>query len=344
MARRAADGLLSMRGYAGELPRHFAKGFSEGSELARDCQGAPDRPTFVVGMGGSGAAGEFADALIRREATLRYECLHSPELPASVGPRSRVILLSYSGNTWEVLRAAEEARRRGARCIVFTSGGALRARAESAGDPLLLLPPELPPRAAIGFTFGGLLGFLDRGFPETLEDRVENARSSLARFQGRVTAPRGTAGRITERLGDRMPIIYGEPALSPVARRWAYSFEENAKRLSVFDHIPESLHNALVGWDGTELALARRLAGILLEWEGTSPELRRASGFLGRSLEKRGARVIRVALPGEDLLEALLAGIMLGDFVSLAAAERTATDPLPVNAIDRYYAFLARPS
>ena len=43
-------------------------------------------------------------------ASLRsYDCLHTPELPAAVGPSSRVILLSYSGNTWEVLQAGDEA-------------------------------------------------------------------------------------------------------------------------------------------------------------------------------------------------------------------------------------------
>ena len=50
---------------------------------------------------------------------------------------------------------------------------------------------------------------------------------------------------------------------------------------------------------------------------------------------------MRVSLPAEDLLEALLEGIMLGDFVSLAIAERAGTDPLPLPAIDRYRSFMA---
>lgn len=331
-----------MRTLARELPRQFAQGFSEGTELAHSCQGAPDRPTFVVGMGGSGAAGEFVDALVRRESALRYESLHSPELPAGVGPRTRVILLSYSGETWEVLRAWEEAKRRGARCIVLTSGGELRKRAEKADDPLLLLPSALPPRTAIGFTFGGLLGFLDGCFPQSLEDRVAHAVTALASYHARVEGPRGSASRIMERIGDRMPIVYGEPALAAVTRRWADSFEENAKRLAAFDAIPDALHSALVGWGGTPRAFARRLSAILVDWAGSSPAVRRASGFLGRAIERTGARVVRASLPAEELLEALLEGIMLGDFVSLAAAERSSTDPLPVEAIDRYRAFIER--
>ena len=333
-----------MRALSGELPQQFAQGFTEGTELAHEAQGVPDRATFVIGMGGSGTAGEFAEALVRRESPIHYQCLHSSELPSSVGPGSRVVLLSYTGNTWEVIRAGEEARRRGARQIVITSGGVLRRSAEEHGDPLLLLPPDLPARAAIGYTFGAVLGFLDGGFPESLEARVARARAALAVYRGQVDGIGGTARRIVAKLGDRMPIVYGEPALGPVSRRWAYSVEENAKRLAGFDALPEALHNALVGWEGTAPGLARRLAGVMLEWGGTLPEVRRSAAYLARSLERRGARVVRITFPAEDLLEALLEGIMLGDFVSLALAERQAVDPLPVKAIGRYRTYLARTS
>ncbi len=335
------ESLVRMRAFTGDLPRQFAQGFSDGTDLARACQDVPDCATFVVGMGGSGAAGEFVQALVRRESAIYYDCLHTPELPAAVGPSSRVILLSYSGNTWEVLQAGDEARRRGARRVVVTSGGALRRRAEKQGDALLLLPPDLPPRSAIGFTFGGLLGFLDSSFPESLEGRVAAARSALEVYRGRVDGRQGATRRIVDRLGNRMPIIYGEPALAAVARRWAGSLEENAKRLAAVDTLPEALHNALVGWDSIAPTAARRLAGIILDWGGASPQLRRTGKYLGRALERKGARVVRVSLPAEDLLEALLEGIMLGDFVSLAIAERAGTDPLPLPAIDRYRSFMA---
>ena len=333
-----------MRAFATDLPRQFCQGFSDGTDLARECQGMPDRATYVVGMGGAGAAGEFVRALVRRESPVPYDCLHTPELPAAVGPRARVILLSYSGNTWEVLRAGEEARRRGARQIVVTSGGELRSRAEAQGDPLLLLPPDLPPRSAIGFTFGGLLGFMDGGFPESLERRVASARSALETFRTQADGSRGLADRIVRKLGSRLPIIYSEPALGAVSRRWATSLEENAKRLAAVDALPEALHNALVGWGGVRSTTARGLAGVLLDWAGSLPELRNAGEYLGRALERVGATALRVQLPAEDLLEALLQGILLGDLVSLALAQAAGTDPLPVEAIGRYRAFMARSS
>lgn len=338
----ATENVDRMRSLALDVGRQFAQGFSEGTELARSSQGRPDRETFVVGMGGSGIAGEFAQPLVHRESPLHFECLHGAELPAVVGSKSRVILVSYSGETWEVLRADEEAARRGARRIVMTSGGSLARRAEADGSPLLLLPPDLPPRSAIGFTFGGLLGFLDGGFPESLEARVRRAQSELSAYQPRVLGSRGLARRIVDQVRGRMPVVYGESALQPVVLRWAASLSENAKRLAASDLITEALHNSVVGWRHLTASRAAHLVGIVLEWGGTAPELAVAAEYLRRTIDRAGAASLRVVLPAEDLLAALLEGILLGDLVSLALAERDRVDPLPVDAVRRYRALGGR--
>ena len=341
-SRAAAVAIARMRELSGELPDQFARGFARGVELAQTLRTGPEQTVYVVGMGGSGAAGEFVRALIERESRIHYYCIHAPEIPERVGPDSCVILLSYSGETWEVLRAREQASRRSARTIAITSGGELGRLEEEEGEAFLALPSGLPPRSAIGFTFGGLLGLLDSVFPETLEDRVARARAALESYRRSIDSRRGTARRIASRIGDRMAFVYGETALAAVARRWVTSIEENAKQLAEWGSIPEVMHNSIVGWDAVAPTMSRGLASIILEWGGTAPVLRQASDFLARTLVRRGCRNESVTLPSDDLLEASLQGIVLGDFVSLAVAERQGTDPLHIEAISRYREWMAR--
>ena len=336
------DAIAQMRALSGELPDQFARGFASGIELAQTLRAGPGQAVYVVGMGGSGAAGEFARALIERESRVYYYCIHAPDLPERIGPDSRVILLSYSGDTWEVLRARDQARRRSARIITVTSGGELGQLAAETGETVLALPSGLPPRSAIGFTLGGLLGLLDSVFPETLEERVTRARATLESYRRSIAGRRGLAWRIASQIVGRTAFVYGETALTAVARRWVTSIEENAKRLAAWGSIPEVMHNSLVGWDAVTPSTSRSLASVILEWGGMAPELRRASDFLRRTLALRGTRHASVALPSEDLMEASLQGIMLGDFVSLAVAEREGSDPLRVEAIGRYREWMSR--
>jgi hypothetical protein len=51
--------------------------------------------------------------------------------------------------------------------------------------------------------------------------------------------------------------------------------------------------------------------------------------------------VLRANLPSEDLLEAILLGVGLGDLTSLELAKRGHVDPFPIVAIDRIRARFA---
>jgi len=336
------DGPERMRALAAELPSTFLEGFRAGRDLA--VPAAPKGTTIVlVGMGGSAIAADLARGLVESETPLALAIVRAPELPRAVDERSRVVLVSYSGNTWETLRAYDAAGRLGAHRVVVTSGGELAERATRDRVPLLGVPAGRPPRSAVGHLLGGLLGLLDPSFPESNEDRARRAAAHTEALLGGWQRPRGLPRSIADRLGDRLPFVYADPSFVGLARRWKTQIEENAKRVAVFDEIPELLHNALVGWDATARAEARRYAVVLLEWAGLSGPMRESFDYLRHLVVRRGATVIRVPLDPEDRLEALLAGIALGDQVSLAVAARRRVDPYPVAAIVRLKATV-RPS
>lgn len=330
-------GALQVRALAASLPAQLKDGFRAGQELAPPAAGR-STTVFAVGMGGSAISCDLARGIIESETLVSLESVRSSELPRAVERKSRVILVSYSGNTWETLRAYEAAGRVGASRVVITSGGELAERAEGEGVPVLPLPPGLPPRCAVGPILGGMLGLLDPWFPESNEQRIDRAAQHLSALVSVYSRTGGPAASLAKRIGTRLPVVYAENAFAGVARRWKTQFEENAKRLAMFDEVPEALHNSLVGWDAMTKTEAARYAVLMIEWAGGLPLTRRALGYLGRIVAQRGARVLPVRLSAEDRLEAVLSGVSLGDHVSLFLAELRGVDPLPIEAIARFKA------
>lgn len=331
-----------MRALAANLPTALKEGFAAGLEIAPPARSASR--VLAVGMGGSGIAADLARGVIHAETPAVVTVVRSPELPRGLDSRAHVILISYSGDTWETLDAFEAAGRVGAHRTVVTSGGRLAERAAEEGVAVLPVPSGQPPRAAVGHLLGGILGLLDPWFPESNESRVARISEHLRNRMGTLARSRGPAAGLATKIGDRLPFVYAESSFLALARRWKTQIEENAKRLAVFDEVPELCHNAIVGWDAIRRIDAATYAVVLLEWSGESPYIRQRLLFLERLLNSRGARVMRAPLDSEDRLEALVDGIALGDHMSLFLADHRKVDPLPVEAIGRMKSALETPT
>ncbi len=338
-----SDGPARMRALAAGLPAGLLDGYRAGREIALPEDGATPR-VYAVGMGGSGIAADLARCVVDAESPVALTVVRGPDLPRSLNARARVVLVSYSGTTWETLRAYDAAGRLGAKRTVVTSGGRLAERAADDDVPVLSVPPGMPPRSAVGHLLGGVLGLLDPLFPESNEGRLERTAEKTERLIGSYARANGPAASLAAEVGDRFPFVYAESAFVPLARRWKTQIEENAKRVAVFDEFPELFHNAIVGWDATKRAEARRAAVLLLSWAGATAATRKSARYLERLLGERGVRVARVPLPSEDRLEALVGGIALGDHVSLFLSARRHVDPYPVEAIARLRSALGNPA
>jgi len=329
-----------MRALAGELPHDLVRGFRSGVELEL-ARSAGDRPIYAVGMGASAIAADLARGLVDAETPASLVVVRGPDLPAAVDRRTTVIVLSYSGTTTEAFEAYRQAGRRGASRVVVGSGGPLAESADADGVPVLRVPGGNPPRSAVGHLFGGILGLLDPIFAESNERRLELAAEELRGRLPLLGSSRGPAAPVARRIAGRLPFVVGERALAGLARRWTSQLEENAKQLAAFDELPESLHNALVGWDALRPKDASRYALVLLEWSRADPLVRQAARHLARVARARRVRTLEVPLPPEDRLGALVHGVALGDAVSLELARLRHVDPFPITAITRGRAALA---
>ena len=122
---------------------------------AHGLDGLPEREyvenVVVLGMGGSGLAGDVMVAVAGPFVPVPITVVKSYDLPDFVGRGSLVFAISFSGNTEETVEAAGEAANAGASLVAVTAGGELGRLAEEWGAPVVPVPTTIPqPRAGLG--------------------------------------------------------------------------------------------------------------------------------------------------------------------------------------------------
>ncbi|HII40254.1 MAG TPA: bifunctional phosphoglucose/phosphomannose isomerase [Thermoplasmata archaeon] len=321
-----------MRDIIGSFPEQLADGIRRGLGMPSDLANATR--VFIVGMGGSGIAGEVFAAWVANRSRIPIHPIHDYRLPSYAKPGDLVIAVSYSGNTEETLAATAQGIKLGCRLVAVTSGGALAKLAQEAGAPLVEVPAGLPPRGAFGHLFGILPSLGAEWVYGDLRGELERATVHLRDLRDhlRPQSPlkRNRAKLIATRLKGTTPIVYGAPPFDAIAKRWQTQLNENAKMLAFSSTLPEADHNEIIGWASD--ASARRFRAVILRDADETPEMHRRLDATA-ALFGRHAKVELVHDEDDQLLGRMLGTLFLGDFVSLYLAALRRVDPLPVEPI-----------
>ncbi|HHH40391.1 MAG TPA: bifunctional phosphoglucose/phosphomannose isomerase [Chloroflexi bacterium] len=305
------------------------------------------RQIVIAGMGGSAIGGDLLRALVADACPLPIHVHRGYGLPAfAQGEETLVIVSSYSGNTEETLSAFEAALSRGTRLVALTTGGRLRERCRQEGVPLFTFDYAAQPRAALGYSFIPLVAVLSQlGFIEDPGEAVAEAVGVMRAWQEEigpeVPLARNPAKRLAGQLMERVPVVYGAELLAPVARRWKGQFNENAKGWAFYEELPELNHNAVVGYERSEV-VQPWVVVLLLRSAYDSPRVQRRWEVTRELLLRYGVNHDVVWARGESRLAQMLSIIHFGDFVSLYLALASGVDPTPVEPIVHLKAELAR--
>lgn len=330
-----ASGLM---GTFSSLPEQL----EEGLKGLRDAAWRPPSGrVFVLGMGGSAIAGDLASALAEHYGSLEIRVSRGPSLPAPIEADDLLVVISYSGNTWETLAAHRSALKRGLTSLTVSSGGELAEASSAKSIPHVPVPPGFPPRAALGYLLAPLLALLAQASPR-FEEALPTALEDLSRIRRRwlpaVPLADNAAKAIARDVEGKVPIVYATPPHAGAARRWQTQLNENAKVLAWHSVLPEASHNEIVGW--LEGEGADRFAPVVLMPKGDGRLRDALEATLALLRERLPVTVVRPA--GDAFLTALLELVLLGDLVSVYLAALRGTDPRPIPSIDRLKEALRR--
>lgn len=334
---------VGMLAAAKAFPEQVAAGVAVASEL----EGLPDPSgitnVLMLGMGGSGIAGDFLTVTAGPFMPLPVVVIKGFQPPSYVNESTLVFAVSFSGNTAETIHAASLAEEAGAPIVAVTSGGQLGELAAAWGAPVVPVDASIPmPRAALGAMAIPPLVVLENmglfpGASQWIALAVEQLRQRRSLLEG----GNGPASDLARRLDRMVPIIYGGGGLGETAaRRWKTQINENAKAPAFFAAVPELCHNEIVGW-GQHGDLTRQVFSMVhLRHDGEHPTTMQAFAALKDLLGEVVADIVEIEAQGEGPVAQLLDLMYYGDIVSLFMAAEVGLDPGPVPVIDELKARL----
>ncbi|MEO6317183.1 MAG: SIS domain-containing protein [Acidimicrobiales bacterium] len=341
------SGLLDSVGMfdlAAALPEQVAAAAALGAEV--DGLPAHDDVEHVVvlGMGGSGVAGDILAAVAGPFMAVPVTVVKGYEAPSSVGDGTLCFAISYSGDTEETVEAAQAAAAAGARMVVLSTGGELGALASSWGAPHIQLPECPMPRAGVGSLSVPPLIVLERiGMFPGATQYVADAVDQLKRRRDKLIVDGGPGQRVASEIGRTMPVAYGGDALGAAAAyRFKCQVNENAKAPAFWAAVPEMAHNEICGWGQHGDVTRQVMTVVRFRHAYEHPQVARRFELTYDIIDEVVHAVIDIDAEGDGALAQLFDLILQGDFVSLHMAADAGVDPGPIPVLVDLKAALAR--
>jgi glucose/mannose-6-phosphate isomerase len=293
----------------------------------------------VAGMGGSAVGGLLLRDWLQQTSLVPIVVSRDYSLPGFVGSDTLLFVVSYSGGTEETLSAYDEGKARGAKIVVFASGGEIAQRAEASRLTTYKLPMGFQPRAAIAHQFFTLAvaarkaGITEDSWWE-VKEAIDVLKAIREEMRPEVPLWSNPAKKLAEEIKGYIPIVYGSHIHEAVAYRWNTQLNENGKSPAASSFIPEAFHNATVASEGDPEAL-RHLCGIFLTDPMEGERLARKTRRLMDIFRPGFGKILEVQARGEGRLARMLSALYIGDYASAYLGILYDRDPSTVESINR---------
>jgi glucose/mannose-6-phosphate isomerase len=292
---------------------------------------------IITGLGGSAIGGDLFRSYTQYEMKIPVTVNRNYTLPKFAGPNTLVIVSSYSGNTEETVTAYRQAMEAKCRIICITSGGEVKKIAGKSKHSCVIIPGELQPRCALGYSFFTLLTlFIKLGLIKEKQKEITEAVRFLEESAVEYTtldSQKNLALQIAIEMKGKLPVVYSSADILDVVNlRWRGQISENAKVLAYGNVYPEMNHNELVGWKLNEDIL-KKVIVIYLKDKDDNDRVKLRMDITSGIIKKYADNIISLESNGAGRLGRIFDLIYLGDWVSFYLAILNEVNPTPVDAI-----------
>lgn len=302
----------------------------------------PDRLDYeelvYVGMGGSGTAGDVLADWLSPLWHKPFVVVKDFRLPAFVDKNSLVLLVSFSGETREVLSSLRQAREKEANFVAISSGGTLEKLAIKRGMPHLKVGKAITPRSGFAYLLYASLNVLSKlDLPTQMKAEIVESVKIMRGIYQEVSPNRETRENVAKKaalwLGGGLPVIIASASYRGVATRFKNSLNENAKMPAVTMILPESCHNDLEAITKKSKLILKTVT-IMDEAQGAEGHL--AQSALTRILGRAGLDSFDVTGRGKGRLSRLVSALYTLEYATLYAAVARKIDPTPTPALKMF--------
>ncbi len=222
-------------------------------ELSSDFNFPIYNELLVVGMGGSGVAGDVLKNIIVENSNKKVEVRKTYQLPKIHNPSNLFLLfISYSGNTEETISAVEEAIKLNLNWGAIASGGKLLDLAKEHNKSFVVVPSGLQPRAAFGLMTKAVVHFIS----SDIQIDAISLCNEAGDYLNEITKEKENSDiailskNLANSINKKTAIIYAATSVTfLVAQRWKTQINENAKSKAFTGYMPEVHHNEILSWE-----------------------------------------------------------------------------------------------
>ena len=324
-----SDILAQLDGFAEQIREAIGYKVPSFSDISSIC---------LCGIGGSAMCGDFLLDYLVPICDRNVSVIRGVSLPKWANEGTLVVVISYSGNTKEALDIFQDSQSKGLKMVCVSSGGELVKKAKEKNVPYILVPTGNQPRAALGYLLGSVAVIIDAASDcrpvSALQEVIPFASSVKERLGPKVPSSKNSAKKIALALNGHVPSVYCPKSIRSVGIRWQNQINENAKMVAFTGEIPEMNHNQMVGWlSGNDVLKCKP---VFIVPGALEPTVKKMTMVTIQMFNERGLDPVVVQLEGDNILENIIYGFILGDMVSYYLARLRDVDPTPVDVISEF--------
>ena len=315
-----------------------------GNQLKKDLETSNDfvvdsyKDLLIIGMGGSGVAGDVLKLVLNESTQINVEVRKTYGIPRAIAERRpKCLFISYSGNTEETLEAANDAIKYDLDWSVISSGGQLLELALKNKKQYVKVPTGLQPRAAFGIMTKAVMYFVSSDIDGEYLKLCNQAGDYLNEALGNQSENKllSHALKISKEINTKTSVIYGgTPLTYLVAQRWKTQINENAKSKAFVGYMPEIHHNEILSWEANKQDSKNNYHLLFLRSSNENSQISKrfelTKKIIGDNVEISEIENIS----SENVISNLFHLTLIGDLVSVYMAENLNIDPYDITAIE----------
>jgi len=315
-----------------------------GNQLKKELETSTDFVTdtykdlLIVGMGGSGVAGDVLKLVMSETTQINVEVRKAYGIPQVIADRNpKCLFISYSGNTEETVQAVNDAIQYNLDWSVITSGGQLLKLASEHKKHYVKVPSGLQPRAAFGLMTRAVMHFVssdESGKYLQLCDQAGDYLNNVLKNQSE-NEILSQALDISNEIKKKTSVIYGgTPLTYLVAKRWKTQINENAKSKAFVGYMPEIHHNEILSWEANREESKNNFQLIFLRSSNENSQISKRFELTKKIIGDKVNISEIENIASKNIISNLFHLTLIGDLVSVYMAENLDIDPYDITAIE----------
>lgn len=294
---------------------------------------------LIVGMGGSGVAGDVLKLVMNETTPINVEVRKAYGISKVTADRKpKCLFISYSGNTEETVEAVNDAIQYNLDWSVISSGGTLLDLALKHNKPYVKVPSGLQPRAAFGLMTKAVMHFVSSDESGKYLELCNQAGDYINEIIANQSENKllEHALKISKEINTKSSVIYGgTPLTYLVAQRWKTQINENAKSKAFVGYMPEIHHNEILSWEANKKDSKNNYQLLFLRSPDENTQVKKRFEFTKEIIGDKVNISEIDNISTENIISNLFHLTLLGDLVSVYMAENLNIDPYNINSIEQ---------